>query len=74
MAFYSLTLNGVALLGEKFFPVLIEIIHLHGCLLFLGVNCCLGLIFVAVMKETNGKSIDSIPFEKNSNCYNNDKI
>lgn len=60
MIFYSLCLNGVALLAEKFFPVLVEIIYLHGFLLFLGINCCLGIIFVAFMKETKGQSLDSI--------------
>lgn len=68
MIFYSLMQNGVALLGEKFFPVLVEIIYMHGFLLFLGVNCCLGIVFVAFMKETKGKSLDTEnskhPFEK----------
>lgn len=57
MIFYSLIMNGVALLGEKFFPVLVKIIYIHGFLLFLGINCCLGIIFVAFMKETKGQSI-----------------
>lgn len=26
----------------------------------LVINCCIGLIFVAFMKETKGKSLDSI--------------
>lgn len=66
MIFYSLMLNGVALLGEKFFPVLVEIIHLHGFLLFLGINCCLGMVFVAFMKETKGQSLDSKKLHKNT--------
>lgn len=37
---------------------------MHGFMLFLGINCCAGLIFVAFMDETKGKSIDSvIPIE-----------
>lgn len=64
MIFYSLMLNGVALLGEKFFPILVEIIYMHGFLLFLGINCCLGIVFVAFMKETKGQSIDTINANK----------
>lgn len=51
-------LNGVALLGEKFFPILVEIIYMHGFLLFLGINCCFGIVFVTFMQETKGESID----------------
>ena len=60
-----LVINGVALLGEKFFPILVEIIHLHGFLLFLGINCCLGMVFVAFMKETKGQSLDSTNLHAN---------
>ena len=60
MIFYSLMLNGVALLGEKFFPILVEIIYMHGFLLFLGINCCFGIVFVAFMTETKGQSIDTL--------------
>lgn len=59
MIFYSLCLNGVALLGEKFFPILVKIIDLHGFLIFLGLNCCIGIIYVSFMKETKGQSLDS---------------
>lgn len=64
MIFYSLMLNGVALLVEKFFPILVEIIYMHGFLLFLGINCCFGIGFVIFMKETKGQSIDSLDFSK----------
>lgn len=57
MAFYSLCLNAVGLLGDKFFPILLNVIHLHGYMLFLGFNCCLGVIFVAFMKETRGSNL-----------------
>lgn len=39
---------------------MLDTIHLHGCLLFLAINCCIGLIFIAFMKETRGQSLDSI--------------
>lgn len=60
MVWYSLSNNSVAFVGDKFFPILVESIYLHGFLMVLVINCCIGLIFVAFMKETKGKSLDSI--------------
>lgn len=69
-----IVLNGVALLGEKFFPILVDIIYMHGFLLFLGINCCFGIVFVAFMEETKGSSIDSLNFnEKSVNDKNKDQ-
>lgn len=53
-------MNSVGFVGDKFFPILLKIIHLHGFLLVLAINCCLGLIFVALMKETKGTSLDAL--------------
>lgn len=58
MTFYSMAINIVAIMGEKFFPLSIEVIYLHGFLLFLAINCCVGTIFVTFMKETKGKSLN----------------
>lgn len=66
MIFYSLMLNGVALLGDKFFPISVEIIYMHGFLLFLGINCCFGIAFVTFMTETKGQSIDTLVTEEKS--------
>lgn len=60
MIFQSLMFNGVALLGEKFFPILVEIIYIHGFLLFPGINCCLGTVVVTFMKKNKGQSIDDV--------------
>lgn len=69
-----IVLNGVALLGEKFFPILVDIIYMHGFLLFLGINCCFGIVFVAFMEETKGSSIDiSNSNEKSVNDKNKDQ-
>lgn len=64
-------------MADKYFPILLHMIHLHGCFLFFGISCCCGLIFVAFMKETKGKSLDSIEeddekiaAEKNNNQNN----
>lgn len=58
--FFSLVLNGVTFLGDKIFPISLDVIYMHGFMLFLGLNCCAGLIFVAFMDETRGASIDSV--------------
>lgn len=60
VVFYSLCISTIAFLGDKYFPILLEAIHLHGCLLVFAINCCIGLFFVASMKETRGQSLDSI--------------
>lgn len=57
---YSLCNNFVGFISEKYFPILLEIIQLQGFLLVLASNCGIGLIFVAFMNDTKGKSIDSM--------------
>lgn len=58
IVFYSLCNNAVAFVGDKFFPILLELIFLHGVLIFLAFNCIIGMILVAFMKETRGNSLD----------------
>lgn len=59
MVLYTLWYNIVAFIGDKYFPILLEKIHLHGCLMIFAVNCCFGIIFVIFyMKETKGRSLD----------------
>lgn len=60
MVLFSVVMNTIQFSGDKLFPVLLEMIYLHGILLLLGANCCVGLVFVAFMKETKGESLDSI--------------
>lgn len=57
---YSLSVSTVAFSADKYFPILLDVIHLHGCYLFFAISCFTGLIFVAFMKETKGKSLDTI--------------
>lgn len=48
----------------KLFPIFLEIIDLHGCMLILGVGCILASIFVYfVLEETTGQSLDDISAE-----------
>lgn len=59
MVLFTLWYNVVAFLCDKYFPILLKMIHLHGCLSIFAVNCCLGTLFVIFfMKETRGQSID----------------
>lgn len=59
MVFYTLWYNIVAFLGDKYFPILLDIIELHGCLMIFAINCCIGTLFVVFyMKETKGRSLD----------------
>lgn len=81
VVFYSVCANTVAFLVDKNFPVLMETIQLHGCMLILTICCCFGLIFVIFMDETRGKSLDSIApqqnkisLDKNNNNSNKPKV
>lgn len=60
VVFYSLCISSIAFVADKFFPIMLETIHLHGCLLFGAINCLIGLIFIKFMKETRGQSLDSV--------------
>lgn len=60
MVWYSLCNNSASFIADKFFPILVDAIHLHGYLLVLIGNCLVGLIFIAFMNETKGKSLDRI--------------
>lgn len=43
----------------KLFPILLEMIGIHGCMLIYGISCVLGALYVFVgMKETKGRSLD----------------
>lgn len=57
--FYSLCVSTVAFTADKYFPIALESIQLHGCLLFFAISCCCGTIFVAFMNETKGQSLDA---------------
>lgn len=57
----------VALLGSsifvylKLYPILVELIDLHGCFLILAIASIIGFFFILfVLKETSGKSLDDV--------------
>ena len=45
----------------KLFPILLEIVALHGCMIILAIGCIVGSLFIALaMKETAGQSLDDV--------------
>lgn len=45
----------------KAYPILLESLDLHGCLIIYGIGCIFGAIFVLmVLKETRGKPLDDM--------------
>lgn len=70
MSFYSLANNGVTYTGDKFLPILTEVIYLHGFMFVLGINCCIGMVLVIFMKETKGSSLDTIDSDDKKNNEN----
>lgn len=65
MAVSIITLNGFGFISGKLFPILSELIHLHGVMLLYAIICAFGTIFIAmVIKETKGTNLDEIDDEK----------
>lgn len=61
MAMICVAINLAAFVVAKLFPILLEIVDLHGCMLILGSGCIVGFFFVLfVMKETSGQSLDNV--------------
>lgn len=53
-----------AFISSKTFPIFTEIMQLHGSIAIYAVVCAIGTVFLAVfIKETKGKSLDSIENE-----------
>lgn len=54
------------------YPILLEIIDLHGCMSLFAITCLLGTFFVIfVMDETKGKTLDLLNDEKNATTNEN---
>lgn len=66
-------INLIAFFWGKSFPLLLELINLHGVLFLLAGNCGLGLLFIAfVVKETKGAAIDTMKSTNKQTNSNND--
>lgn len=61
MSLISSIISVCAFTSVKMFPILLEVLDLHGCMLIYGSSCAAGAIYVyVVLKETSGKSLDDI--------------
>lgn len=57
----SVIISIAAFVMVKLFPILLEIVDLHGCMIILGIGCFVGFFFVLIfMEETSGQSLDDI--------------
>lgn len=55
----------------KMFPLLLNTIDVHGCMIMFTILSILGIIFVVtVLKETNGKSLDDVESDKKRKIEN----
>ncbi|XP_037040406.1 facilitated trehalose transporter Tret1-2 homolog [Bradysia coprophila] len=59
MSIISMVLSITGFVSVKTFPVLMELVGLHGSLLIYGIGCVVGVVFVIiVLEETRGQSLD----------------
>lgn len=65
MTLISVVISAAAFVIVKLFPILLEIIDMHGCMFVFGSGCFIGYLFVfSVMEETSGQSLDGIGVEQ----------
>ena len=58
--------NVINFVTLKTYPILLDKIDLHGCLMIYGIGCVIGFIFVLfVLKETTGQSLDDVGIDAN---------
>lgn len=54
------------LMCTKMYPMLLDSIDLHGCLMVYGAGCIIGFLFVLfVTKETKGQPLDEVDMNEN---------
>lgn len=59
MSIVAFTNSGASFLSVKMFPILLEKLDLHGCMMIYGFGCVGATIFVLFfLKETSGQSLD----------------
>lgn len=65
MAIVCFSINVVTFVCVKLFPILLEVLDLHGVLMIFAVSCVVGAIFVLfLVEETSGKSLDDVGVEE----------
>lgn len=61
MSLISCAISMCAFTAVKLFPILLELLNLHGCMLIYGSCCIAGSFYVIfVLNETSKKSLDEI--------------
>lgn len=57
----SATINIFSFLVVKYFPLLIDVISMYGCMSIFAINCAIGAIFIiSCTEETMGKNLNAI--------------
>lgn len=58
-------INVVTFICTKLFPILLDIVDVHGVMFIFGVGSTLGALFVVFcMEETSGKSLDEVGIDE----------
>lgn len=65
MAIIAFSINVITFVFVKLFPILLEIIDLHGCFTIFGGGCIIGVLFVFFfLEETNGTSLYDVGLDE----------
>lgn len=61
MAIIGVSVSIIAFFSVKLYPLLLDMVDLHGCMIIFGVGSIIGALFVIfVVDETNGKCLDDV--------------
>lgn len=61
-------LNVVTFMCTKLFPILLDSIDIHGCMMIFGIASTVGALFVThFMKETSGRPLDDVVLNEKAN-------
>lgn len=66
MTIVCFSFSFVTFVSVKCYPILLEILDLHGCLMIYAVGSFIGAMFVLfVLEETTGTSLDEVGMDEN---------
>lgn len=69
MTLTTITINVFAFIVTKYFPILSEVIQMHGCFTIMAIISLLGIFFVHLaMDETKGQNLDYIGNKQSMNA------
>lgn len=65
MAIVCVSINVVTFICVKLFPILLEVLDLHGCMMIFSIASGIAALFVLfIVEETTGTSLDDIGLEE----------